>query len=97
MPWLATAFVPAPSLEEIVNECGPLPAQAVRWIAHVTAAQLRSDVDALAKGLLEYDTLEEAVAAQQEFADLHAKHWPECEMVATLRQISEAPPEPSDA
>ena len=45
----------------------------------------------------EYDSLEEAVAAQQEFAELHAKHWPECTMVATLRQISEAPPEASDA
>lgn len=25
VPWLATAYVPAPSLEEIVNECGPMP------------------------------------------------------------------------
>ena len=41
--------------------------------------------------LLQYDTLEEAVAGQQEFAELHAKYWPECSMVATLRQISEAP------
>lgn len=47
--------------------------------------------------LLQYDSLEAAVAGQQEFAELHAKHWPECEMVATLRQISEAPPEASDA
>jgi hypothetical protein len=47
--------------------------------------------------LLQYDTLEQAIAGQQEFADLHAKHWPECQMVATLRQISEAPPEASDA
>ena len=47
--------------------------------------------------LLQYDTVEEAVADQQEFAELHAKYWPECEMVATLRQISEAPPEASDA
>ena len=45
--------------------------------------------------LLQYDSLEEAVAAQQEFAELHVKHWPECSMVATLRQISEAPPETS--
>lgn len=43
--------------------------------------------------ILQYDTLEEAVAGQQEFAELHAKYWPECSMVATLRQISEAPPE----
>jgi hypothetical protein len=41
--------------------------------------------------LLKYDTLEEAVAAQQEFAELHAKHWPEATVVATLRQISEEP------
>jgi hypothetical protein len=47
--------------------------------------------------LLQYDTLEEAIAGQQEFADLHAKYWPECSMVATLRQISEAPPEAADA
>ena len=47
--------------------------------------------------LLQYDTLEEAVAAQQEFADLHAKYWPECRMVATLRQVSDAPPEAADA
>ena len=42
--------------------------------------------------LLQYDSLEAAIAGQQEFAELHAKYWPECEMVATLRQISEAPP-----
>ena len=28
VPWLATAYVPAPSLEEIVNECGPPPPRA---------------------------------------------------------------------
>ena len=42
--------------------------------------------------LMQYDTLEEAIANQQEFADLHAKYWPEVSMVATLRQISEEPP-----
>jgi hypothetical protein len=47
--------------------------------------------------LLHYDTVEEAIAGQQEFADLHAKYWPECEMVATLRQVSDEAPEPSDA
>ena len=41
--------------------------------------------------LMQYDTLEEAIVNQQEFADLHAKYWPECSMVATLRQISEPP------
>ena len=47
--------------------------------------------------ILQYDTLEEAVAGQQEFAELHAKYWPECSMVATLRRIPEAPPEATDA
>ena len=41
--------------------------------------------------LMQYDTLEEAVADQREFADLHAKHWPEVTVVATLRQISVGP------
>jgi hypothetical protein len=40
--------------------------------------------------LLQYDSLEEAVADQREFAELHAKHWPEATVVATMRQISEA-------
>ena len=44
--------------------------------------------------LMEYASLEEAVADQQLFAELHAKHWPEVTVVATLRQISEAPGEP---
>ncbi len=43
--------------------------------------------------LLHYDTLEEAVADQQSFAELHAEHWPEVTVVATLRQIAEAPGE----
>ncbi|WP_043257530.1 PQQ-binding-like beta-propeller repeat protein [Streptomyces sp. Tu6071] len=42
VPWLATAYVPAPSLEEIVNECGPLPANAVRWLAAGVAEALES-------------------------------------------------------
>ncbi len=41
--------------------------------------------------LLQYDSLEEAIADQQTFAELHAKHWPEATVVATMRQISEAP------
>ena len=44
--------------------------------------------------LLQYASLEEAVADQREFAELHAKHWPEATVVSTLRQISEAPEEP---
>jgi hypothetical protein len=47
--------------------------------------------------ILQYDTLEEAIAGNEEFAELHAKYWPECEMVATLRQISDAPPEVAEA
>ena len=46
--------------------------------------------------LLQYDTLEEAIAEQKVFADLHAEHWPEVSMVATLRQISEGPEAPGD-
>jgi serine/threonine protein kinase/outer membrane protein assembly factor BamB len=42
VPWLATAYVPAPSLEEIVSECGPLPPQAVRWLAAGVAEALQS-------------------------------------------------------
>jgi hypothetical protein len=44
--------------------------------------------------ILEYPSLEEAVADQQEFADIHAKHWPEVTVVATLRQISTGPDAP---
>jgi hypothetical protein len=47
--------------------------------------------------LLQYDTLEEAIRGQQEFAELHAKHWPEVTVVATLRQISEPPPQADTA
>ncbi|MDB1087139.1 serine/threonine-protein kinase [Streptomyces sp. ACA25] len=42
VPWLATAYVPAPSLEEIVSECGPVPPQAVRWLAAGIAEALQS-------------------------------------------------------
>lgn len=47
--------------------------------------------------IMQYDTLEEAIAGSQEFAELHAKYWPECRMVSTLRQISDAPPQAADA
>ena len=46
--------------------------------------------------LLEYPSLEEAVADQREFAELHAKHWPEVTVISTLRQISTGPEEPGD-
>lgn len=46
--------------------------------------------------LLEYPSVEDAVADQEEFAALHAKHWPEITVVATLRQISTGPETPGD-
>jgi hypothetical protein len=46
--------------------------------------------------LLEYPSLEEAVADQRLFAELHAKHWPEATVVATLRQVSGGPDVPGD-
>ena len=44
--------------------------------------------------ILQYDTVEAAVADQELFAELHAKHWPEVTVVATLRQISTGPDAP---
>src|ERR1019366_8880805 len=32
MPWLATAYVPAPSLSQLVRACGPLPVPGARWL-----------------------------------------------------------------
>jgi hypothetical protein len=46
--------------------------------------------------IMEYATREEAIADQQEFAELHAKHWPEVTVISTLRQISTGPEAPSD-
>ena len=42
VPWLATAYVPAPSLEELIGECGPLPVDAVRWLVAGIAEALQS-------------------------------------------------------
>ncbi|MCF3129238.1 bifunctional serine/threonine-protein kinase/ABC transporter substrate-binding protein [Streptomyces olivochromogenes] len=42
-PWLATAFVPGPSLAEAVEECGPLPAASVRFLG----ARLAEALDAV--------------------------------------------------
>ena len=33
LPWVATAYVPAPSLSTLVRRSGPLPVPAVRWLA----------------------------------------------------------------
>ncbi|WP_328438850.1 bifunctional serine/threonine-protein kinase/ABC transporter substrate-binding protein [Streptomyces sp. NBC_00444] len=45
-PWLATAFVPGPSLAEAVAACGPLPTRAVRVLGKVLARALASVHDA---------------------------------------------------
>jgi len=42
LPWLATAYVPAPSLARLVKACGPLPAGTVRWLAAGCAEALES-------------------------------------------------------
>jgi serine/threonine protein kinase len=42
VPWLATAYVPAPTLSRLVRACGPLPVPAVRWLAAGCAEALKS-------------------------------------------------------
>src|SRR5579859_1641379 len=42
LPWLATAYVPAPSLARLVLACGPLPVSSVRWLAAGCAEALAS-------------------------------------------------------
>jgi serine/threonine protein kinase len=42
LPWLATAYVPAPSLQALARACGPLPVTAVRWLAAGCAEALES-------------------------------------------------------
>jgi serine/threonine protein kinase len=42
VPWLATAYVPAPSLSRLVQACGPLPVGTVRWLAAGCAEALES-------------------------------------------------------
>jgi Protein kinase domain len=42
VPWLATAYIPAPSLTELVRTCGPLPVPATRWLAAGCAEALES-------------------------------------------------------
>jgi serine/threonine protein kinase len=42
LPWLATAYVPAPSLRRMVQVCGPLPPLTVRWLAAGCAEALES-------------------------------------------------------
>ena len=42
IPWLATVYVPAPSLAQLVRSCGALPVPAVRWLAAGCAEALDS-------------------------------------------------------
>jgi hypothetical protein len=42
LPWVATAYVPAPSLSTLVKKAGPLPVPAVRWLAAGCAEALQS-------------------------------------------------------
>jgi serine/threonine protein kinase len=42
LPWLATAYVPAPSLARLVAAVGPLPVTTVRWLAAGCAEALES-------------------------------------------------------
>jgi serine/threonine protein kinase len=42
VPWLATAYIPAPSLEDLVAECGPMPVDASRWLVAGIAEALQS-------------------------------------------------------
>ncbi len=42
MPWLATAYVPAPALSKLVRVCGPLPVPSVLWLAAGCAEALES-------------------------------------------------------
>ncbi|MEZ5096382.1 MAG: YciI family protein [Nocardioides sp.] len=44
--------------------------------------------------IMEYPTLEAAIEDQRVFAELHAEHWPEVTVIATLRQISPGPEAP---
>ncbi|MFG3525856.1 translation initiation factor IF-2 N-terminal domain-containing protein [Streptomyces sp. NPDC047917] len=46
MPWLATAYVSAPSLDHLVTTCGPLPVKAARWLAAGVIEALESIHDA---------------------------------------------------
>jgi serine/threonine protein kinase len=42
LPWVATAYIPAPSLSTLVKQAGPLPVPAVRWLAAGCAEALQS-------------------------------------------------------
>jgi serine/threonine protein kinase len=40
LPWLATVYIPAPSLAALVKDCGPLPDPAIHWLAACCAEAL---------------------------------------------------------
>ncbi len=42
VPWLATAYVPAPSLHRLILACGPMPVRTVSWLAAGCAEALES-------------------------------------------------------
>jgi serine/threonine protein kinase len=42
VPWLATAYIPAPPLSMLIGQCGPLPVAAVRWLTAGCAEALES-------------------------------------------------------
>ncbi|MGD0604307.1 MAG: serine/threonine-protein kinase [Streptosporangiaceae bacterium] len=42
LPWLATAYVPAPTLSRMIQVCGPLPVRTVNWLAAGCAEALES-------------------------------------------------------
>jgi serine/threonine protein kinase len=42
VPWLATVYVPAPTLSKLVRTCGPVPVPAVRWLGAGCAEALES-------------------------------------------------------
>ena len=63
VPWLATAYVPAPSLARLVAACGPMPVPAVRWLAAGCAEALDSIHDA---GLVHRDLKPSNVLVSQD-------------------------------
>jgi len=42
VPWLATAYIPAPSLSRLVRSCGPQPLETIWWLAAGCAEALES-------------------------------------------------------
>lgn len=51
-PWLATEYIPAPTLDELVAACGPLSEELVRWLA---AGCIRALMDVHRAGLIHRD------------------------------------------